>query len=400
MDYPIIFIPGLFGSLGEDIIEGTGDFSFGFAEDIYRPFVEILNKMGYIEGKDLFISYYDWRKTVIESVNKYLLPDIEYVKRKTGSSKVILIGHSLGGLLAKSYVNFFHPSSVDKLIMLGTPNLGSVNAYYFWSGGELPYPKIEENILYNAVKMAFILYYKLFHNMDYIDAARDMFPVARDLLPSYGYGNYLIKEENGLREEIPTKNMSIENSFLNLMEKRTINRNNTFIISGDGVSTNNKFLVDTKDMQKNKWIDGRPIKEYKIFSGDGTVTTMSTLGGLGVNHKVLQADHTDILYKSKDYLSSILGKPIVSDIETKKPEKIYIVLAKECEKIEIKTSDNNKISRERIEIVDSRVKAINLNDNNFLIMAAGDRDLEIKLDVKGIKKSNPKMYKTVIQKRI
>lgn len=31
MDYPIVFIPGLFGSLGDDIIKGTGIFSFGFA---------------------------------------------------------------------------------------------------------------------------------------------------------------------------------------------------------------------------------------------------------------------------------------------------------------------------------------------------------------------------------
>lgn len=70
MNYPIIFIPGLFASMGDDIISGTGDLSFGLAEDIYRPFIEMLNKMGYVEGEDLFISYYDWRKSVVESVNK------------------------------------------------------------------------------------------------------------------------------------------------------------------------------------------------------------------------------------------------------------------------------------------------------------------------------------------
>ena len=138
MNYPIVFIPGLFGSMGDDIISGTGDFSFGFAEDIYRPFIEILNKMGYVEGRDLFISYYDWRKGIMESVNKYLLPDIDKIKRKTGSTQVTIIGHSLGGLLGRAYISYFNPSSIDKLIMIGTPNLGAINSYYFWSGGKLP----------------------------------------------------------------------------------------------------------------------------------------------------------------------------------------------------------------------------------------------------------------------
>ena len=162
MDYPIVFVPGLFGSLGDDVIKGTGDFSFGFAEKIYRPFIEILNSMGYTENINLFISYYDWKKSVLESVDKYLFPDVEKVKQRTGTDKVILIGHSLGGLLGRAYMNYFNPITVDKLIMIGTPNLGTVNAYYFWSGGKVPYSKLEDDILYNGLKIGFILYYYIF----------------------------------------------------------------------------------------------------------------------------------------------------------------------------------------------------------------------------------------------
>lgn len=64
--------------------------------------------------------------------------------------KVIIIGHSLGGLLARAYLTYFNPSNVDKLIMIGTPNFGAVNAYYFWSGGKVPYSKIEDNVLYKS----------------------------------------------------------------------------------------------------------------------------------------------------------------------------------------------------------------------------------------------------------
>ncbi len=43
---------------------------------------------------------------------------------------------------------YFNPASIDKLIMIGITNLGTVNAYYFWSGGKLPYSKVEDDILY------------------------------------------------------------------------------------------------------------------------------------------------------------------------------------------------------------------------------------------------------------
>lgn len=397
MDYPIVFIPGLFGSLGDDIIPGTGNFSFGFEDYVYRPFIEILNAMGYVEGQNLFISYYDWRKPVLESVNKYLLPDIEKVKMKTGADKVILIAHSLGGLLGRAYMSYFEPFCVDKLIMIGTPNLGSVNSYYSWSGGELYYSKLKNNIIYNGIKVGFALYYRLFHNIDYIDAVRNLFPIAKDLLPSYIYGNYLILDEDGINKEIPIEDMSIDNSFLNIMEAKCMNINNIFTVSGSGIPTNEKLFVNMKNMGKNKWVDGRPIKSYKTLDGDGTVTTTSSLGNFGTNNIILQGNHTAILHKSKDYLSFILEKPLIKEVEEKKIEKVYIILAQDCEKINVKTSTENQISSKEINIIDSRVKALNLDTNNFWIMVMGDKDLDIHLDVEEIEGIKPRIYMSVME---
>lgn len=310
MDYPIIFIPGLFGSLGDDVIKGTGKFSFGFAEKVYRPFIKILNDMGYVEGKNLFISYYDWKREVLDAVDKYLYPNIEKAKKKTEKEKVILIGHSLGGLLARAYTCYFSPSSVDKLIMISTPNLGSVNAYYFWSGGKLPYSKIENNILYNGLKLGFIIYYSLFKDINHLDALRKLFPVARDLLPSYGYGNYLFYEEDDVKKEIPIKDMEEQNDFLNQLEKKHIEPEKVFLIAGIGTFTNKEFIVDKSKKSNNKWRDGEPIKAYKTNFGDGTVTTFSALGNLEGESILIEGNHTDILYKSKDYLHSILRRPL------------------------------------------------------------------------------------------
>lgn len=396
MDYPVVFIPGLFGSLGEDVIKGTGKFTFGLAEKIYRPFIEILNSMGYIEGENLFISYYDWKKSVLISVDKYLYPDIEKIKRKTGYNKVIIIGHSLGGLLGRSYMTYFSPSSVDKLIMIGTPNLGAVDAYYFWSGGKLPYSKVEDNILYNGLKLGFMMYYDLYYNMSYMKRLRELFPVARDLLPSYGYGNYLYWEDNNVRKEIPIKNMSVSNVFLNKLEKNPIKQDNIYIISGKNYFTNKEFLIDIKKKGKTKWIDGKPIKSYKTNRGDGTVTTFSTLGNLGAHNIILNGNHTEILYKSKKHLSDILEKSITKDIKIEDIEKVYIILANDCPELEIITSDNNRISNESIDIIDDRIQAIDLGNNNFWIMATGDKGLEIKVEAEGTRKINPRIYKSTI----
>ncbi len=135
-------------------------------------------------------------------------PYIEVIVKKT--HKVIFIGHSLGGLLGRAYMIYFNPASIDKLIMIGTPNLGTVNAYYFWSGGKLPYSKVEDDILYNGLKMAFILYFKMFKDINHMEALRNMFPIVKDLLPSYNYRNYLFYEENENKIEIPIENMSVK----------------------------------------------------------------------------------------------------------------------------------------------------------------------------------------------
>lgn len=397
MDYPVVFIPGLFGSLGDDVIKGTGKFSFGFAEKVYRPFIKILNSMGYVEGVNLFISHYDWKRPVLESIGSYLYPDIEKAKQKSGSERVILIGHSLGGLLGRGYLKYFIPSNVDKLIMIATPNLGAANAYYFWSGGRLPYTRIEDNILYSGLKFGFILYAHIFHNLNYLEAWRRVFPIGRDLLPSYGYGNYLFWKENGIRREVAIDKMSIRNSFLNELGNETEDRDKLFMVSGKDVFTNKEFEIKPQDRGGKRWLDGKPIRAYRTNYGDGTVTTDSALGGLDGNSIVIEGNHIDILYKSKDYLSAILNKSIVEDVDLEKIERIELIFTRNCQGINIKTFKDNEIGDAHMDIVDSRVQAIDLGGRDFWIMVAGDKDLEINVEVESDNKNEAIIYRRAIE---
>ena len=400
MDYPIVFIPGLFGSMGDEVIKGTGEFSFGFAEKIYRPFIEILNSMGYEENKNLYISYYDWKKPVLEIVENYLIPTIEEAKRKSKMDKVILLGHSLGGLVGRAYMCYLYPLTIDKLIMIGTPNLGSVNAYYFWSGGKLPYTKIEDNILYNAVKFGFILYYSLFHGVNYIEGLRKMFPVAQDLLPSHEYGNYLLFKDNGGTKEISIEDMTIGNPFLNKLENTTIDKDKIFTISGTGVSTNTGFIVSKNKRKSLRWADGKPISTIKTSGGDGTVTTTSTLGYLDGNNIVLEGNHTNILYRSKDYLEGVLGKiSVMEEVKEEKIEKVYIIIADKCNAINVQTSKINHISSQSIDINDNNVQAIELAHNRFMVMITGDNDLDFKFNIESYKKSKGQIHMFIADKK-
>lgn len=60
----------------------------------------------------------------IESYALRLREDIEEAKAMSGSDTVILVAHSMGGLVSRSYLDLFGDESVEALIMIGTPNHG------------------------------------------------------------------------------------------------------------------------------------------------------------------------------------------------------------------------------------------------------------------------------------
>ncbi len=49
---------------------------------------------------------------------------VDLIKSKTGKPKVNIIAHSMGGLVARRYLQVFGDTSVDKAILIGTPNKG------------------------------------------------------------------------------------------------------------------------------------------------------------------------------------------------------------------------------------------------------------------------------------
>ncbi|MFH1832817.1 MAG: hypothetical protein ABH816_01435 [Candidatus Levyibacteriota bacterium] len=91
----------------------------------YGSAINFFTSNGYTLNQDLFVFPYDWRKDVSETA-PLLDQKIEQIKQQTGSAKVDIVAHSLGGLVARNYItDSARAQKVRKLITLGTPNLGS-----------------------------------------------------------------------------------------------------------------------------------------------------------------------------------------------------------------------------------------------------------------------------------
>jgi len=49
---------------------------------------------------------------------------IDSAKYKTGKNKVIIVSHSMGGLVTRKYMQIYGSDNIDKFVMIGTPNKG------------------------------------------------------------------------------------------------------------------------------------------------------------------------------------------------------------------------------------------------------------------------------------
>ncbi len=117
-------------------------FNITVTKDFYGKFLDSLVEDGYkrsnfpqtkqyAEDDSLFTFPFDWRKYPQGNAN-LLKEKIEEVKNVTGSEKVNIITHSVGGLITTTYLNAnpTHTNHVDKVIF-GVPNVhGSSNAYW------------------------------------------------------------------------------------------------------------------------------------------------------------------------------------------------------------------------------------------------------------------------------
>lgn len=260
---PVIIIPGILGSSDKN-----GEWVIDPIFHTYDDLIATLEANGYEKGKDLFTLPYDWREsnvlTALQLRNK-----INEVQATCNCDKVDLVAHSMGGLVARQYIQSDkYENDVDQLIFLGTPHLGAPKAYLMWEGeyfGDTFLDKAFE-FLYDkeAKKLGFASLFDYIHNK----------PIAsiQELLPIHSY----IFENNNLRNYPSNypQNTFLENlkNSLNLLSNSGVKITN---IIGDSMTASTPISFDV--IQSNLlplWEHGKPINTNFGF-GDGTVPLTS-----------------------------------------------------------------------------------------------------------------------------
>ncbi|SCY94750.1 lipase family alpha/beta hydrolase [Alkaliphilus peptidifermentans] len=308
---PIVFIPGLMGSIGEEMISGTGSWRFGVAGWIYEPFIKGLEDLGYRKEDNLFICYYDWRKSAKEIEAQYLRPTLDRAKKKHPNEKIDILCHSYGGIVARCYIQGSeYKNDLQRLVMMGTPNRGSVDAYYLWSTGKLM--DKEKKTFYNYLYKGYLWILSKLLNIpfgaDNIDSLHELMPSLGNLIPTYDYGDFLCYKisENGY-ETVPRGHLKYKNQLLNslnyrddILRKRVLEG---YCIMGSSFITNQMLIVDREKFKINQeYLNGT----IKTIDGDGTVTLNSTRLDPFTNI-ILEESHHGILKGALKEFASIYG---------------------------------------------------------------------------------------------
>lgn len=329
---PLVFIPGLLGSMGEDIIPGTGDWGFGPAAIVYNDFIDILEKLGYKKGENLFICFYNWKKNCTYNAETFLHETIQKAKDVTGADKVNVIAHSMGGLVTRSYIaSTRFQNEIDKMILIGCPNDGAVDAYYLWAEGELPDRKGAGAQLLNILLEGYLAILK---NIFDIDSTKELihqeFQSIKDLLPSSFYGSYLYYlDDNDIMRYILYQNTKYKNSFLDelnsnlgVYRKRGVE---SYIIGATGRVTNKSLQLDGVLFDEHENISdlGKISSRIRTYEGDGTALLKSALEMVGIKY-VIESSHSDMLLESEKIIRQILKGDFLQRKRFNRQDKEYI----------------------------------------------------------------------------
>ncbi|MDR5658990.1 hypothetical protein RH915_05770 [Serpentinicella sp. ANB-PHB4] len=281
---PVIFIPGLMGSMGKEIIPITGEWGFGAARFIYEPFINGLEAMGYQRDKDLYICYYDWRRSNVESVKNALIPLIKQIKKKLRCTQVDIICHSMGGIVARTYIQGpYYMNDVNTLVMIAVPNKGAIDAYYVWSTGKLLERKGEKRGFQQLLSRGYMwLLQKLMgfsFGEEHVEEFRAMFPSILELVPTYNYEGSLRYYQHKYLISVPWERMRIKNKLVNYLNayqhKLYYRLKESYCIIGNGYKTAEYLEINPHKFCQHNKNDNYIIKAAYTTKGDGTVTSRS-----------------------------------------------------------------------------------------------------------------------------
>ena len=257
----------------------------------YNSLINNLEKNGLVKNNDFYVWNYDWRKPVGEIVDNL----DKFIHSIAVNEKVDLVGHSLGGLVARIWVQTHQEDSLSgRVVALGAPQQGALDAYDVWSGVKMPEKDLVSNVALNILLQ---IQSKL--SLTRIDSLRSYAPVMKDLIPTFDFAKM-----NGVLKKV-TELKSV-NNYLSGINNSGGNYSLKSII---GIGEETKEYVNLKETNIiNKllgfWADGEPVK-YDRGDGDGTVLVKSA--AIGDNNVLVTSNHGNLVNDSIGNILSEIG---------------------------------------------------------------------------------------------
>jgi hypothetical protein len=156
----------------------------GIYQSTYGDLVDYLERLGYAEGRDLWIVPYDWRRDIRQTAARLDgFVTTALVTANGGRAdpatwtirRVDIVAHSMGGIVGRFYVSDpVRAARVDQLITFGTPQLGAA--------------KFLKTLLYGDDFGSTVLGLGL--NPDEVKDVVQNMPGGMELLPSRAYYTY------------------------------------------------------------------------------------------------------------------------------------------------------------------------------------------------------------------
>jgi len=295
----IFILPGLGASWNSRAIvygDNVGDNDWKMTPFVnnYDGLIKLLEDNNMVRDVDYFIWNYDWRKPLSEIEIKF--NNFVNTKNLSSNDDIYLIGHSLGGLVARLWSQDYQNDQVKEIITLGSPHLGSLDSYSVWNGGKVLNNKGVSSVVF---KILLGLQNKGFLVTD-LNKIRSFAPIVQDLLPTF---DYVSKNDQIIPwMSLSSKNENLDNKNRNI--ETVVSKLNLFV--GVGNSTPRVFNLGKRtlsDQVLGLWPDGR-ILNYDNSDGDGTVLKKSASAQVS-NFMELNSDHGSIVNKS---LSNIAQK--------------------------------------------------------------------------------------------
>lgn len=295
--YPIVIIPGMFASWNGDALLHNTQTSFDLwkmnsAVSEYSPLLQTLQNKGRVLNTDVFIFPYDWRKSITQIAQDF----DSFLTQKIWSTKrylpIQLIGHSLGGVVGRTFADMNPDKPIKQLVTAGSPHLGTVQSYKPLMSGEIDR---ENTLMWLAEKLVLNLNKTLLESDKAIMSR--MLPVLSDLIPSYPF----LKDGQG-----QTITANLQNPLLSSYPIQSNPKIPQLYLGSNAYQMNAGYVLGPRtptDTLFDTYSDGHPISSWKE-EGDETTLFKSSLNQYS---PILQTNHGEIIY-GKEAIKTILSK--------------------------------------------------------------------------------------------